>query len=555
MKTIDIKNIKELTGRSNPSPSPLERAGVRLCVARLYYCLLLCLSLTACTGDLNQYPHVEDTAADVYKDAANYKAVLGKLYTAFVINGQEKGGGNEDLGSNNGQDYMRSFFNLQECGTDELASTWLEGDKVGDLTFLSWDANDSWVSDMYYRIFYNIALCNEFLRNATDERIDGFTESEQAGIRNYRAEARFLRALAYYHALDLFRNIPFVTEEDPVGAFIPPRYEAAQVFGYIETELKAIGSELPGKNETEYGRASKGAAYALLAKMYLNAEVYIGEARYTECITCCNEVISQGYTLEPDYPKLFNADNHKRTNEIIFAFPVDAAQTTSWGATTYIVCGAVSNTSDVQRPEDYGVTSGWGMFRVRGEIPALFDPDDGRGLFFTEGQTQYLDVIDNQSQGYFVDKWSNLTDAGEAASNTVDGGVNTDYPVFRLADVYLMLAEAVVRGGVGATADQALACVNELRRRAFGDNYNTAGRLQGGALTVDFFLDERARELYWECTRRTDLIRYNKFTTANYLWQWKGGVKDGKAVDGKYNIYPIPAADLTANPNLKNENY
>ena len=92
---------------------------------------------------------------------------------------------------------MRSYFNLQECGTDELASTWLEGDKVGDLTFLSWDANDPWVADMYYRIFYNIALCNEFLRNAGDEQIARFTESEQADIRGYRAEARFLLSLIH----------------------------------------------------------------------------------------------------------------------------------------------------------------------------------------------------------------------------------------------------------------------------------------------------------------------------------------------------------------------
>jgi hypothetical protein len=511
--------------------------------------------LTGCLDDLDQYPNIETTSSDVYKDASNYKAVLGKLYVAFVINGQEKGGGNSDLSSNNGQDYMRSFFNLQECGTDELASTWLEGDKVGDLTFLSWDANDPWVADMYYRIFYNIALCNEFLRNAGDEQIARFTESEQADIRGYRAEARFLRALAYYHALDLFRNIPFVTENDPVGTFIPPRYEAKAVFEYIESELQAIDGDLPDKEECEYGRASKGAAYALLAKMYLNANIYTGTERYIDCIDYCKRVIQQGYALEPEYKKLFNADNHKRTNEIIFSFPVDATHTVSWGATTYIICGAVSNTSDYQKPADYGVTSGWGMFRVRGEIPALFNEKDGRALFFTEGQTQYLDIIDNQSNGYFVNKWTNLTDEGEMASNTVDGGVNTDFPVFRLADVYLMLAEAVSRGGTGATVTEALAYVNELRQRAFGNDYETYGKLTANDLTVDFFLDERARELYWECTRRTDLIRYGRFTTADYLWQWKGGVKDGKAVDSKYNIYPIPSTDLTANPNLWNENY
>lgn len=511
--------------------------------------------LTSCMDDLNQSPHIEDTSKDVYAEAANYKAVLAKLYVSFVTTGQEKGGGNPDLSSNSGEDYMRCYFNLQECGTDELASTWLEGDKVRDLTFLSWDANDPWVSDMYYRIFYNIALCNEFLRNAGDGQIARFTESEQADIRHYRAEARFIRALAYYHALDFFRNIPFVTENDPVGTFIPPRYEAAKVFEFIKTELEAIDDDLMSRAECEYGRAPKAAAYALLAKLYLNAEVYIGEPRYTECIEACKKVIAEGYTLESEYQKLFNADNHKRTNEIIFSFPVDATNTISWGSTTYIICGAVSNTSDYQKGEDYGVTSGWGMFRVRGEIPKLFDTKDKRALFFTEGQTQYLETIDNQSNGYFVEKWTNKKDNGETASNTVDGGVNTDFPVFRLADVYLMLAESVARGGSGSSTSEALGYVNDLRKRAFGDAYETNGKVSQTDMTVGFFLNERAMELYWECTRRTDLIRHKKFTESSYIWQWKGGVKDGKSVASKYNIYPIPATDLTANPNLKNENY
>lgn len=513
------------------------------------------LMLASCEKDLDQYPHTETTSESVYTTPENYKAVLAKLYASFVTTGQEKGGGNSDLSSNNGQDYMRCFFNLQEAGTDEVASTWLEGDKVTDLTYLSWDANDPWVSDMYYRIYYTIALTNEFLRNATDEKIAGFTESEQADIVHYRAEARFIRALAYYHALDLFRNVPFVTENDPVGAYAPPRYTSAQIFDYIESELTDIEDELQSRTEVEYGRASQAADWTLLAKLYLNAEVYTGEARYTDCITYCKKVLTAGYSLEPDFQKLFNADNDLRTNEIIFPLPVDATHTVSWGATTYLICGEVSNTSDYQNPDDYGVESGWGMFRVRGELPALFDATDGRNLFFTEGQTQYLEQVDDQSNGYFMSKWTNLTDDGEVASNTADGGVNTDFPLFRLADVYLMLTESVIRGGSGSSATEALNLMNELRARAYGDNFDTDGRLTASDLTLNFILNERARELAWECTRRTDLIRFGRFTTDSYLWQWKGGVQDGRAVDSKYNYYPIPTSDLTANPNLYNEEY
>lgn len=519
-----------------------------------YVCSVLLMS--SCLGDLDQFPHEDKTSSSIYTSAANYRAVLGKIYAAMVTTGQEKGGGNQDLSSNSGQDYMRCFFNLQECGTDEVASTWLSGDNVTGLTYLSWDANDPWVSDMYYRIYYNIALCNEFLRNAKDDKIAQFTEAEQQDLRHYRAEARFMRALFYYHALDLFRNIPFVTENDPTAGYLPPRYTAAQVFQFIESELTGITGDLLDKADCPYGRASKGAAYTLLAKLYLNAEVYINTPKYNECIRACKNIIEQGYQLEEDYSKLFNADNDKRTaNEIIFTLPVDATHTVSWGSSTYIVCGAVSNTSDSQKPEDYGVKSGWGMFRVRGEIPQLFagnEDSDKRYMFFTEGQTRDLEKIDDQSNGYFVEKWTNLTDNGEAASNTAEGGVNTDYPLFRLADVYLMMAEAVVRGGTESTMADVLPYMNELQERAFGDDSHNKAASE---INEQFIRDERARELYWEGHRRTDLIRFQQFTDNTYRWQWKGGVKEGAAVDSKYNIYPIPNTELTANPNLYNENY
>lgn len=518
------------------------------------------LVFASCEDDLNQYPVIETTSEDVYAEAANYKAVLAKIYTSFVTTGQEEGGGNEDLSSNSGYGYMRCFFNLQECGTDELASTWLEGDNVDDLTYMTWDADDPWVSDMYYRIYYTIALCNEFLRNATDDEISGFTEDEQADIVHYRAEVRFVRALAYYHAMDFYLNIPFVDEDDGVGAYTPPRYTSDQIFEFIETEISEIEDDLLAVDDSdlEYGRATRAAAWTLLAKMYLNAEVYIGEDHYTDCITYCNKIINGeagDYSLEEDFTKLFNADNYLRTNEIIFPLTVDATNTVTWGATTYIICGEVSNASDYQDPADWGVSSGWGMFRSRGELPALYDENDGRNLFFTEGQTQYLEELDNQSYGYFLQKWTNLTDDGETSSNTDDGGVDTDYPMFRLGDVYLMLAESVLRGGSGSSETTALELCNALRERAYGNNYESEGKLSTSDLTLDFILDERARELAWECTRRTDLVRFDKFTTSDYIWQWKGGVKNGTSVDDKFNYYPIPTSDLTANPNLYNDEY
>lgn len=522
---------------------------------KVFAATALLVGSASCTGDLDQYPHTETTSESLYSSVSDYEAVLGKIYASMVTNGQGKGGDNADLSSNMGYDYMRCYFNLQEAGTDEVASTWLSGDKTADITYLTWDADDPWVADMYYRIYWNITLTNEFLRNCTEDKIASFSSSDdQTKLKRYRAEARFMRALFYYHALDLFRYIPFVSEEDPVGSYTPPRYEPQRTFDFIESELNAIVSDLAPASTCPYGEASQGAAYTLLAKLYLNAGVYTGTTKYDECIAACQQAIAQGYTLESDYGKLFNADNDKRTNEIIFALPVDPTHEVSWGSTTYVICGEVSNTSADQVPADYGVTTGWGMFRSRGELPAKFaDGDkDGRYMFFTTNQSQYLDDVTDQTNGYFVEKWTNLTDDGEAASNTASDGCATDWPMFRLADVYLMYAEAVLRGGTGGDRSTALGYINDLRERAYG---SADGDITDGELTTSFILDERARELYWEATRRTDLIRYNHFTTSDYIWQWKGGTKEGAAVDSKYNIYPIPTTELTANPNLYNENY
>ena len=539
---------------------------------------------TSCVSDLDQYPHTETTSKNVYTSLANYEAVLGKIYASMVTSGQGKGGDNKDmesvLNSGNGFDYMRMFWNLQECGTDEVASTWLTGEQTTGLTYLSWDANDAWVSDMYYRIYYNIALCNEFLRNANSANFSG---ADADKMKEYKAEARFMRALFYFHALDLYRNIPMVTENDPVGSFIPPRYTPQQTFDYIESELKDCVGDLLPASTCPYGQASQGAAYTLLAKLYLNSEVYTGVAKYAECKEACEKVMNMGYSLESDYSKLFNADNDKRTNEIIFALPVSAEHTVSWGASTYLVCGQLSMSNANQNVADFGATSGWSEFRLRPEFVDKFtqadidgdDNGDKRCKFFTNGQSKDITDMTTETAGYLSEKWSNLKDDGTTASNTGDAGVDTDFPLFRLADVYLMYAECVVRtgddwdnwaGGSDAESDSrkkgAIYWINKVRERAYGidENGNPKGQVWKENFSskdafLQFILDERARELYHEGYRRTDLIRYGQFTTNKYIWQWKGGVHDGQAVDSKYNIYPIPNTELTANPNLHNDNY
>lgn len=539
---------------------------------------------TSCISDLDQYPQTETTSKDVYTSLANYESVLGKIYAAMVTSGQGKGGDNKDMESvlndGSGFDYMRMFWNLQECGTDEVASTWLTGEQTTGLTYLTWDANDAWVSDMYYRIYYNIALCNEFLRNANAA---SFTGEDEVKMKEYKAEVRFMRALFYYHALDLYRNIPMVTENDPVGSFIPPRYTPQQTFDYIESELKDCVNDLLPASTCPYGQASQGAAYTLLAKLYLNSEVYTGVAKYAECKEACEQVMNMGYSLESDYSKLFNADNDKRTNEIIFALPVSATHTVSWGSSTYMVCGQLSMSNANQTPGDFGATSGWSEFRLRPEFVDKFEESDiysqgedakgdVRAKFFTNGQSKDVASMTDETTGYLSEKWSNKKDDGTDASNTANDGAETDYPLFRLSDVYLMYAECVARikgtswddwnGGTDASDPAVIASrkkgaiywINLVRERAGASDVWSSNFADDNAL-LQFILDERARELYHEGYRRTDLIRFGQFTTNKYIWQWKGGTHDGQAVDSKYNIYPIPNTELTANPNLHNDNY
>lgn len=518
----------------------------------------LVIGFTSCVDDLNQIPHVDETSETVYSHPDNYISALAKCYASFVTAGQGKGGANPDLSSNNGYDYMRCYFNVQEAGTDEVASTWIEGDNIGNLTFLSWDAQDSWVADMYYRSYYAISLCNEFIKNSTDEKIAGFSEPERKKIISYRAEARFLRALAYYHAMDLFHNIPFADESLIGSSKLPERWEVQDIFKFIETELLEISEDLADAASSEYGHAPRAAAWMLLARMYLNAESYNVEAHYEECMTYCQKVIDEGYKLESDYAKLFNADNHKRVgigNEIIYPLVVDSKNVVSWGATTYIVCGQV-DTDFGPDALDFGVQSAWSMFRARGEFTSLFDMgNDDRAMFYTSGQDQYMDDgVDVRSGGYFVTKWSNLTDDGFVSSNTANDGADIDFPLFRLADAYLMFAEAAVRKN--ENLELALQYVNELRAKRNAPLVTEAQLVATeNGIPFKFFLDERARELYWEGVRRTDLIRFDAFTTDKYVWQWKGGIKAGKAVDSKFNVYPIPYTELSANPNLKNDQY
>ncbi len=613
---------------------------------------IMAVTATSCTDDLNTSPIDDDvqTSESVYTSPQNYQQVLAKLYAGFATTGQQGPAGDPDIqGIDEGfSSYIRQLWVAQEISTDEAVVGWND-DGLPEYNYQAWNASNDFVMALYSRIYYQIALANEFIRNAQG--------NENQQVQQYLAEARFLRALSYWHALDMFGgNVPFVTEEDPVGAYQPEPIGAQELFNYIESELTDIESEMPAPGDNEYGRADQGAVWTLLTKLYLNAEVYIDQARYGDAVTYANNVIEQGgYTLEEDYGDLFRADNHT-ANGLIFSIPFDGVNTQTYGGTTFIHHAAIggdmnpanfgtseawgghrttpqfvdileysgyqtsnpSGNDEIYVPGGYQASSGYGSDWTPADAPALvsennndvytglvyigvsnaefkFTPDpnwssdygdnggdgtlepgganisterlglhritvdlnnntyeieyaDNRNSLFKDGQQKEIpsvDVLAEFTNGYALTKWKNLTSNGQTGSDQVF--VDIDFPMFRLADVYLMYAEATLRGNSGDPS-KAVNLINELRDRAHGDGILN---IDQSDLTLDFILDERGRELYWEAHRRTDLRRFNQFTGDQYIWSMKGQDAEGRATDEKYEIFPIPASDINSNLNLE----
>lgn len=519
-----------------------------------YSLKLLILSVVAiatfsCVDNLDTLPldpRVQ-TWNNISGNDSTYTGLLAKCYTGLAVGGQSANDGDADISSINGgfSSYLRQYWCAQHLTTDEAIAAWNDG-SLRDYHDLDYVVSNEFIAALYYRVNIQIAFCNNLIR----------LTKANAKYESYNNEARLLRALSYWHMLDLFRTGPFTTENDKVGFFFPRQANAQELFNFIEAELKELEEKLPMPRSNDYGRVDRGVAWMILSKLYLNAKVYIGVDKNTECISYTRKLIDGGYTLEGKYANLFLADNHLRRNEIIMPICFDGLNTQTWGGTTYLICAAVGGSMN---GNDYGIGGGWWGNRVTKEFVQKF-PDvtgatDKRAIFHTDGQSLEIDDIFAFTQGYAVGKYKNITSNGQRGSSATFP--DTDFPLFRLADAYLMFAEAVVRGGQGGSRAEALELLNKVRRRAYQqaiDIPSAIADINDTQMTLDYILDERARELYWEGHRRTDLIRFDKLTSNAYLWAWKGGVKEGKAVDGRYNTLPIPAADMNANPNLKQVN-
>ena len=284
--------------------------------------------MAGCEAELELQPEDQrEDAESVFEDPEAYKQFLAKLYAGISLSGQQGPAGLPDLaGLDEGfSSYLRLYFMMQELTTDEAVIGWNDG-TIADLHAQNWTSGNEFIRTMYSRIMYQVALTNEFLRQTSDGALDsrGVDGELRTQVGQYRAEARFLRALSYWHALDLFGNPPFVTEEDPIGAFLPEQIQRAELFNFVEAELLAIESEIAPARQNEYGRADQAAVWMLLSKLYLNAEEYTGTPRYADVITYTSKIIEAGYTLVDDYQLLFLADNNTNgaQNEIISQLPL-----------------------------------------------------------------------------------------------------------------------------------------------------------------------------------------------------------------------------------------
>ena len=542
----------------------------RVSIKTVLTATLVVTVLISCNKNKILTPNDEVTSAQVYSTPTGYIQALAKVYGSYATTGAVGPYGSGDIqGIDEGtSDFFRLYWCAEELPTDEAVITY--GDPgVQDIHNMVWSSSNAILKGLYYRSLYQITLCNDFIRESTDAMLSsrGITGNDAVNIRYYRAEARFLRAYQYSVLMDVFANPPFVTDANAVGSVIPPQTTRTALFAYVESELKAIDPLLVKPMGNEYGRADEAAAWALLARIYLNAQVYTGTARFDDAATYAQKVIGAGYSLIGNYDNLMLADNYKNTSEFILTINYDGVKNPSYGGSQFLTHAAVGGDMPTQK---FGIDYAYKGSRVTSNLVELFPapltkdtthfPNNGnpdtRAEFWYDGQSETINNLTLFTDGIAVTKYRDRGSDYNYAAGILGSEPSSqsfsdiDLPIFRLPEMYLIYAEAVLRGGTTGDINTALGYINKIRTRAYAGS--SAGNLQSTAdLTLPFILDERARELYWEGFRRTDLIRYGQFTSSSYLWPFKGGVKGGSGVADFRNIYAIPDVDLAANPNLK----
>ena len=531
----------------------------------------MALMSTSCIGDLDTLPLNESDAVSetVYgTDEYGYLAGLTKIYFHFVSNEttdlQVADGGASEL--------IRAFWSTQECTTDEAKCAWENDAWVRALNTNTWsEADNDATYAVYVRTLQGISYVNEYLRQTASDKLDerGVSADLAAKIQQFRDEARFLRAYFYWMALDTFGDVPFTTEESPFGGGVNPTQASRKdVFDYCISELTYLASDqssMPAAR-SNYPRADKGSVNGLLARMYLNAEVYTGTAMWEEAKETCETIFGMGYALCPEYKALFSGDNGENPEamqEMLWSVAYDAEQTQSYGGTSYLTLAAIAATDVSSTSFPNGVNNGWGGIRVpyeelsknwnisgqdytTGEYTVANGDVRGEVFYIKGRQESFNDALYVFLNGWSCLKFNNIphdmTDAEYAETAVSKAYSDIDFPMIRLGEIYLIYIEACMNLGQLNTA---MPYVEALAERA---GLTTAP--SASEINEDWLVKERFRELLWEGHRRTDLIRLGKFSSSSFLWTYKGGNYTGQGFDEHLEIFAIPATELAANPEL-----
>lgn len=546
--------------------------------------LLMGGATTSCVNDLN-ISSIDPQSSSSYGDME----LLAKIYSTLGLTGQRGPAGNGDISSDEGESgFYRTTFNLQELCTDECAWAWQTDADIPQITNIEWTSSSPRVQWAFQRLAFDVTLCNFYLTNAEDK-------AEDPQYKLYRAEVRFLRALHLWYFLDLWGKAPFKTTYDIYE--LPVEKAGKDLYDWIDKELTEIEPQMAEvgefNNTANFGRADRGAAYMLHARLALNSEVYTnGTVKdYQKAIDYCDllegkyelsKADKNGYT---GYEQVFMADNDENPQamkEIILPIRQDGVKTKCYSGANYLV----SSTRITGMPY-MGTNNGWSCNFARAALVKKFfsnlddcplatekAPDnateadiialdeaagtttkdvqrkanDDRALFYSGcgGGLRSIEFeqIAGFNSGLSIVKWSNIRTDGAPTSHVEFPDV--DIPLIRYAEMFLTRAEAKFR--LSGDPQQARADIEVLRSRA--------GASTPATITEQFIIDEWCREFYMEGRRRSDLNRFGLFTGDKYIWDFKGGVAEGKSVADYFKVYPIPADDIRGNENLnQNEGY
>ncbi|MDQ3279655.1 MAG: RagB/SusD family nutrient uptake outer membrane protein [Bacteroidota bacterium] len=473
------------------------------------------------------------------------------------------------------------YWRLNELTADQLA--WpqkgrhgFDGGQWVRLHNHTWTVTDNSITEPWSLIWQGIGFCNNTildLGNVDFTKI-GMTEADKASI---LAETKVLRAWHYLKLIDLYGNIPIITTVgEPLN---PPTASRAEVFAFIEKEIKDNMEQLKPLSQSMAGRVSKAGAYAMLAELYLNAEVWSGKARWDDCIAICDKIIAgDGGSLSGSAPGLeddiyapFNNVNH-RSKENLFQIAYDfkvGGFRFDWNGLFWHY--RQRQIQDADRDGNNGVVvtpTGFDMFKendLRKQRWFLFGlqkkhPNQRSNVAdsIVLGTEEYngkplvfVNTIRRNSEGETGEGGMTRGEENSGARFAkyqpgVQNDANywgNDYVLYRLTEIYFNKAEALMRKNSGVATQQVVDLINTSRQRRFSAADWPNERYTTATLTMDEFLAERGREFVFEGKRRPDMIRFGKFTTATW---W-----DHSPSSETKNLFPIPFSQLAINPNLK----